>query len=194
MPLQRLEGEIIRDSILAVSGGLNLKMGGPGVFPEVDAETLKGAAYQRWPQTNDGPESWRRGVYITEMRTITVPILDLFDPPDKVGSCARRNVTTISPQALQMLNDKFVAGQSEIFAGRVRDEAGSDPAAEVLRAFALALSREPEDSELQASLGFLKRQEDYHHRHNGLLMAQGADPAEVAPAGRAALVDFCTHY
>jgi hypothetical protein len=90
MPLQRLEGEAVRDSILTVAGSLNLKMGGPGIFPEVDPEILRGAAYQVWPKDNDGPEMWRRSVYITQMRSITAPILDLFDPPDSISSCARR--------------------------------------------------------------------------------------------------------
>jgi hypothetical protein len=59
MPLRRLEGEAVRDSILAVAGSLSPKLGGSGVFPEVDAEILKGAAYQVWPKTTDGPEVWR---------------------------------------------------------------------------------------------------------------------------------------
>jgi hypothetical protein len=191
MPLQRIEGEIIRDSILAVSGGLNSKMGGPAVFPEVDSEILKGAAYQKWPQTKDGPELWRRSVYVTEMRTITAPILDLFDPPDKVASCARRNVTTIAPQALQLLNDKFVAEQSVTFARRVLDEAGRDPGAQIRRAFHLALSREPETREAQASLDFVKRQEEYHRRHNWTLLERGVDPSEIGSPEQAALVDLC---
>ncbi len=191
MPLQRIEGEIIRDSFLAVSGALNLKMGGPGVFPEVDPEILKGSAYQIWPKTKDGPEAWRRSVYVAEMRTITAPILDLFDPPEKVGSCARRNVTTIAPQALQLLNDKFVGGQSEIFSSRVRDEAGRERTAQISRAFYLALSRPPEAREIAASVDFLTRQEDYHRRHNRLLMDRGVDPAEIGPPEQAALVDFC---
>jgi hypothetical protein len=191
MPRQRLEGEIIRDSILAVSGSLIGKPGGAGVFPEVDPEVVKGSAYQRWPQTTDGPDLWRRSVYVTEMRTITAPILDLFDPPDKVNSCPRRSVTTIAPQALQLLNNKFVAGQSEIFARRVRDEAGGDPKARMTRAFWLALSRPPEPAEIDSSLTFLKRQEEYHQRHNRVLLDSGNDPAEVKPPDEAALVDFC---
>ena len=191
MPLQRIEGEIIRDSLLAVSGALNLKMGAPGVFPEVDSEILKGSAYQRWPVTKDGPEAWRRSVYVTEMRTITAPILDLFDPPEKVGSCARRNVTTIAPQALQLLNDKFVAGQSEILSSRVRDEAGRDRTAQIARAFYLALSRPPATREVAASVDFLTRQEEYHRRHNRVLMERGVDPAEIGSPEQAALVDFC---
>jgi len=191
MPLLRLEGEIIRDSILAVSGGLNRTMGGPGVFPEVDAETLKGAAYQRWPQTRDGPELWRRSIYVTEMRTITAPLLDLFDPPDKVNSCPRRNVTTIAPQSLQLLNNNFVARQSELLARRIRDEAGDEPKAQVERAFRLALSRRPEPAEVDFSLSFLRRQEEYHTRHSRALLDRGADPAEVPAPRQAALVDFC---
>ena len=108
-----------------------------------------------------------------------------------MGSCARRNVTTIAPQALQLLNDKFIAGQSAIFAGRVRDEAGVDRAAQIDRGFKLALSRPPEAAELPASLEFLKRQEEYHARHNLALLERGVDPAEVAAPEKAALVDFC---
>jgi hypothetical protein len=152
---------------------------------------LKGSAYQKWPLTKDGPEAWRRSVYVTEMRTITAPILDLFDPPEKVGSCARRNVTTIAPQALQLLNDKFVANQSEIFSSRVRDEAGKDRNAQISRAFYLALSRPPEARELAASMEFLTRQEDYQRRHNRVLMERGVDPAEIRSPEQAALVDFC---
>ena len=191
MPLLRLEGEIVRDNILSVAGSLNLKAGGPGVFPEVDAEILKGAAYQRWPKTTDGPEHWRRSVYVTEMRSITAPILDLFDPPENIGSCARRNVTTIAPQALQLLNNRFVAGQAAIFADRLRNELGRDRKAMVDRAFRLAYSRPPDPVELDRALGFLAAQEQYHREHNPELFATGADPAEVLPPDRAALVDFC---
>src|SRR3954453_20422604 len=125
-----------------------MKMGGPGVFPEVDSEILKGSAYQNWPQTKDGPELWRRSVYTIERRTSKPPILDLFDPPEKVGSCARRNVTTIAPQALQLLNDKFAAGQSVTFPSRVLDEAGVNRALQIDRDFKLAVSRPPEAAEL----------------------------------------------
>lgn len=191
MPLQRLEGEIVRDSILAVSGSLRPKMGGPGVFPEVDSEVLKGAAYQRWPETKDGPEAWRRSIYVTEMRSVSAPILDLFDPPENIGSCAKRNVTTIAPQALQLLNNRFVSGQSTLFADRLRNEAGRDRTKQVEHAFMLAFGREPRPRELAASLAFIGRQEEYHTKQIDILRARGADPAEVASPPKAALVDFC---
>ena len=190
MPVRRLEGEAIRDSILAVSGSLNVKMGGTGVFPEVDPEVLKGAAYQRWPKTKDGPEMWRRSVYVTQMRSINAPILDLFDPPDSISSCARRSVTTIAPQALQLLNNTFVAGQAEIFADRLRNEMGRDLAAQVGRGFLLAFGRPPSNAEVQETMQFLERQREYHRKQNEVLKQKGIDPAEVSAPDRKALVDF----
>jgi hypothetical protein len=198
MPLQRLEGEIIRDAILAVSGGLNLKAGGPGIFPEVDRGLIESSPmaspqllYQRWPVTQDGPEVWRRSVYVTQLRTVTAPILDLFDPPDNVASCPKRNATTVAPQALQLLNNKFVVGQAVIFAERLRNEVGRDPALQVQRAFLLAFDRKPEPRELQASLAFLEKQESYHRTHNLRLADRGIDPAEIQAPDKAALTDLC---
>ena len=196
MPIRRLEGEIIRDSILAVSGALRLKPGGPGIFPEVDPGLIEGSPkesvqYQRWPVTKDGPELWRRSIYVTQMRTVTAPIMDLFDPPDIVSSCPKRNSTTVAPQALQLLNNKFVAGQSMLFAERLRNEVGKDTIRQIQRAFLLAFGRPPEPQELDASKSFLKKQELYHQGLIAKLYERGVDPAEVLAPDRSALVDFC---
>jgi hypothetical protein len=198
MGLRRLEGEMIRDAVLAVSGSLNLKVGGPGIFPEVDSGRIESSPkeaaqllYQRWPVTRDGPEVWRRSVYITQKRTTPAPILDLFDPPDNISSCPRRSNTTVAPQALQLLNNKFVAGQSMIFAERVRNDAGKDPHSQIERAFWLAFGRPPDSQEMQASLDFLGRQQEYHGRHNEQLRELGTDPAEILSPVTAALVDLC---
>jgi len=198
MPLQRLEGEIIRDAILAVSGGLNPKAGGPGVFPEVDPGLIEGSPkenpqflYQRWPVTKDGPELWRRSIYVTQMRTVTAPIMDLFDPPDFVASCPKRNTTTVAPQALQLLNNKFVIGQSTLFAERLRNEVGKDTVQQIRRAFHLSYGRPPDATELQASQGFLKQQKAYHRSLAAKLYDQGVDPAEIPSPDKAALTDLC---
>ncbi len=196
MPLQRLEGEIIRDSILAVSGGLNLKVGGPGVFPEVDPGLIAGSPaetgqYQRWPVTKDGPDLWRRSVYVTQMRTVTAPLMDLFDPPDVVSSCPKRNTTTVAPQALQLLNNKFVMGQSTLFAERLRNEVGKNPVQQIQRAFRLSYGRPPDAMELKASQVFLIKQASYHQGLAMKLQEQGVDPAEIPEPDKAALVDLC---
>jgi hypothetical protein len=198
MRLQRLEGETIRDAILTVSGRLNATMGGPGIFPEVDPGLIEASPmenplllYSRWPKTKDGPELWRRSVYVTQMRTVTAPIMDLFDPPDNISSCPKRNTTTVAPQALQLLNNKFVATQSLLLAERVRDEAGKDPAEQVSRAFLLALGRSPSAREKQTSLAFFGKQVSYHRAHNEQLLQQGSDPAILMTPEKAALVDVC---
>ncbi|MEW5976245.1 MAG: PSD1 and planctomycete cytochrome C domain-containing protein [Acidobacteriota bacterium] len=196
MPMQRLEGEIIRDSILAVSGGLNLKAGGPGVFPELDPGLIglieaTQNKDQQWPVTQDGPALWRRSVYVTQKRSVTAPIMDLFDPPDLVSSCPTRNTTTVAPQALQLLNNKFVIGQSTLFAERLRNEMGKDRAQEIDRAFWLSYGRPPDAVELGASIEFLKIQEAYHSAQVAKLEERGVDPANIPAPDKAALIDFC---
>jgi Protein of unknown function (DUF1553)/Protein of unknown function (DUF1549)/Planctomycete cytochrome C len=197
MPMQRVAGEIIRDSMLTVSGGLNLKSGGPGVFPELDPgligliEATSQPKAQGWPVTHDGPELWRRSIYVTQKRTVTAPIMDLFDPPDLVSSCPKRSTTTVAPQALQLLNNKFVIGQSTLFAERLRNEVGKDPVAQIRRAFRLSYGRAPDAMELEASQNFLKKQLAYHLGLTKELQDQGIDPAEIPDPEKAALTDLC---
>jgi hypothetical protein len=95
-------------------------------------------------------------VYVFSKRSIPLPMLDVFDKPDSVSSCARRNRSTIAPQALILMNNAFVLMEAEKFAERLKTEAGSDPAKQVDLAFQLTLSRKPEPTELRASLAFLK--------------------------------------
>jgi hypothetical protein len=194
MPLQRVEGEIIRDSMLAVSGGLNLKSGGPSVFPEVDPGLIgliEAISKSGWPVTKDGPELWRRSIYVAQKRTVTAPIMDLFDPPDLVSSCPKRSTTTVAPQALQLLNNKFVIGQSTLFAERLHNEVGKAPVEQIRRAFRLSYGRLPDAMELEASQSFLKKQLAYHHGLIKKLQDQGIDPAEIPDPDKAALTDLC---
>jgi len=194
MPMQRVEGEIIRDSMLAVSGGLNLKSGGPSVFPEVDPGLIgliEAISKSGWPVTKDGPELWRRSIYVAQKRTVTAPIMDLFDPPDLVSSCPKRSTTIVAPQALQLLNNKFVIGQSTLLAERLRNEVGRDSVEQIRRAFRLSYGRLPDAMELEASQSFLKKQLAYHHGLTKKLQDQGIDPAEIPDPDKAALTDLC---
>jgi hypothetical protein len=83
-------------------------------------------------------------------------MFDVFDRPDSVASCARRNRSTIAPQALILMNNSFVMMEAKFLADRLEREAGSDPAAQVDRAFQLALSRRPTQTELERSEAFIK--------------------------------------
>src|SRR5687767_5501357 len=91
-----------RDAELAVRGLLNLKMGGPGVFPPLPAESKVGT--KAWPVTVDPAEHIRRSLYILVRRNVLYPLLETFDSPDTNLSWARREVSTTAPQALALLN------------------------------------------------------------------------------------------
>jgi hypothetical protein len=84
-------------------------------------------------------------------------MFEVFDKPDSITSCARRNQSTIAPQALILMNNSAVRFQAEKLAERLRREAGSDPSRQVDLAFHLAYSRAPKPNELDAVLSFLKQ-------------------------------------
>jgi hypothetical protein len=151
----RLEGEAIRDSILEVSGRLNLKMGGPGVFPPLPpgVETRGG-----WKKDEDPSESDRRSVYVFVRRNTRYPMFEVFDMPDTHESCPRRNATVTAPQALELLNNELVADWSRSLAGRVWNDAGLTPEAQVDRAWRFVYSRPATADERKEALEFLERQ------------------------------------
>jgi hypothetical protein len=155
-PMQRLDAEIIRDSILAVSGGLNPEMFGKPVFPKLQTDVLKSMTYGIWKQSDDGPKVWRRSVYVYRKRGLPYPLLDIFDLPNQNISCGARNVSTVPTQALTLLNDEFVLRQAQLFANRLQEAEPANPTRQIELAYRLALGRPPDDSELQVNLEFLK--------------------------------------
>ncbi len=154
-PRRRLDGEALRDAMLAVAGRLNLKAGGPSVFPEVPAELQKAASAQ-WKVTADPSERDRRSIYVFVKRNLRYPLFSLFDAPDRNETCSRRFATTTAPQALTLLNDAIVLGFAKDFAARVTKEAGNDTDKVLDRAFLLAIGRLPTSEEQQAMSTFLK--------------------------------------
>jgi hypothetical protein len=153
---QRLEAETIRDQILAAAGSLKLDLGGPGVYPFIDPSLYAGSSGRTWPGKQiDDPSTFRRSVYIFQKRTIQVPMMELFDTPNGIGSCSRRNRSTIATQALILMNNAFVLDQAKRFAARLKQEAGDQPAAQVKRAFDLTLSRAPSPKELAEAVSFI---------------------------------------
>jgi len=169
MPLKRLEGEAVRDSILAVSGALNQDMGGPPVYPPVDpslrADTFQGP---NWKDGEDGPATWRRSVYVKVKRSLLLPELEVFDCPEITYTVAARNISTTPLQALTLQNAPFILHQSELFAARVAREAGADPVRQIERACRLALCRPPTERERALSAAYLQKRgagglQDYCH-------------------------------
>ena len=153
MNRRRLEGEIIRDSLLAVSGRLNKKMGGPGVFPPLPAEAKVSA--KEWPVTADAEEHTRRSVYLFARRNLRFPFLETFDLPDSNQSCPKRQQSTTGPQALAMLNSADVAVAAKALAQRVA-KATNVVDEQATLVFRLTYARLPSAAELQAVREFLR--------------------------------------
>ena len=161
MPRQRLEGEIVRDSILEVSGSLDRKSGGPGIYPYIDPALWASSSGRSWPgKPDDDPSTFRRSVYIFSKRTIPLPMLEVFDKPDTNLACARRNRSTIAPQALILMNSSFVLSQAKRFAQRLELEAGRDTTKQIERAYEVALARKPQTRELAIAKSFFEGNPD----------------------------------
>jgi hypothetical protein len=158
MPRRRLDGDSLRDTILAVAGSLNLKMGGVGVIPPLTKEEILAARFPNlWPANPDPAEHNRRSVYLQMKRSLTLPLLQIFDAPDSATSCPRRERSTVAPQALALMNGEFAVSQSERFAERVKKAAGDSPEAAVETGFKLAFGRAPSAAERDTALEYLKR-------------------------------------
>jgi mono/diheme cytochrome c family protein len=147
-PPRRLEAEALRDSILAVSGKLDLTMGGPG-FDLFEPNSNYVKVYT--PRKEFGPETFRRMVYQSKWRMQIDDTFGAFDCPDGGQIAPRRTSSTTPLQALNLLNSPFLVQQSEFFAERLRREA-NEPAAQVRRAFLLAFGRAPSMEEQRAAL------------------------------------------
>jgi hypothetical protein len=183
---RRLEAEVIRDSILAISGELNSKMAGPGFYPTLPRAVLEGQSQPGlgWGKS-DEREQARRSVYIFAKRSLGVPEIELLDAPDTTSSCEQRIVSTTGPQALAFLNGAFIHEQSRHFAARLIADVGEQPTNQVDRAFSLALGRLPRAEELRASLEFLAKQE------RQITTESGGTSLKSGDAARRALEAFC---
>jgi hypothetical protein len=119
MNRRRLEAEVLWDSIHSVAGTLNLKMGGRPVVPPLEPEA---GAPGYWIVSADPAEHTRRGLYILQRRNYRFPMFDVFDLPVNAVSAPARDVTTVAPQALWMMNNPTAVRQSQAFAARLRNE------------------------------------------------------------------------
>jgi hypothetical protein len=130
---RRLEAEAIRDALLAVSGEVDGRVGGPGVPPD---------------------NSVRRSVYLQQRRNTRPSQLALFDSPQATESCPKRHVTTVPLQPLYLLNHEFVLNRAKVLARRVQERARDDPALQVQVCFELVLGRPPDATEQKLARQF----------------------------------------
>ena len=152
-PTRRLAAEAIRDTMLAVSGVLDLKTGGPGFDGfEVQMENVR----HFFPKKNYGPADWRRMVFMTKVRQERESVFGVFDCPDASQAVAKRSRSTTPLQALNLFNSRFVLQQAGLLAKRLQTETGSDAASQVVRAYELCFNRFPSEEEKEAAIDFIK--------------------------------------
>jgi hypothetical protein len=133
----RLEAEILRDQMLAVSGALDVTMFGPGTLDESHR---------------------RRSIYFTVKRSKLVPMMLSFDAPDALAGLGRRATTTVAPQALTIMNNAQVRAWAVGFAGKVLPDDQVTSEIAVQNAHRMALSRDPDEAELIAAVQFIEAQ------------------------------------
>jgi len=154
-PPQRLEAEQLRDTILSVSGKLDLQAGGPG-FSVFEPNDNYVHVYKS--KNEFGPEEWRRMIYMTKIRMQQDSTFGAFDCPDGGQIAPRRMRSTTPLQALNLMNSAFMLQQAGFFAERLKSEAGTNEVAQVRRAYLLAYNREPEKAELERAQAFVSSQ------------------------------------
>ena len=136
-PVQRLEAEVIRDSLLSIGGALDPKMFGPGTLDE---------------------SSKQRSIYFTMKRSKLIPMLVIFDAPDGTVGVGDRPSTTIAPQALLLMNNKFVRDYAHGLAKRIGSNEKESFELAIERGYQISLSRGPNADEVSEGLAFIKQQ------------------------------------
>ena len=152
--VKRLEAEAIRDSILAVSGRLDLKMGGQGAPPSLTDHQVGRGRPASGPLDGDG----RRSVYLQVRRNFINPMFTAFDYPTPFTAIGRRTVSNVPAQALVMLNNPFVLQQAELWAKRALAAPGQKPEDRVRQMYATAFGREPTNDERTSAVAFVAEQ------------------------------------
>jgi mono/diheme cytochrome c family protein len=169
-PPRRLIAEEIRDAMLAASGELNLEMGGPGVFPELNWEValqprhIMGSVAPAYVPSPTRAERNRRTIYSFRIRTLADPMLEVLNRPASETSCERRDETTVTPQAFALFNSEFAANRSLAMAAQLTRQHASD-AERIAAAFRAIYGRPPSAAEQEKSLAHLARMTQHHRAH-----------------------------
>jgi hypothetical protein len=185
----RLPAELIRDEALAVSGLLDSSIGGPSIRPPQPPGVLAlGFSFgpEKWTESQ-ATERYRRGLYITFLRTTPYPELINFDAPDSLQPCSRRERSTTPLQALNLLNDPAFVEAAQVLAARILGEQAGTLTDRLNYAFRLCLARAPRPKELDRLASYYEEQRKILARKpesvEMLFPAKnlaGIDPAEAA--------------
>ena len=168
MNRRRLDGETLRDTLLAISGQATQRAGGPGVRPPLPREITSTLLNNQWPVSKSVEDHHRRSVYLFARRNLRYPLFELFDRPDGTASCSRRKESTTAPQSLILLNSDFSVDRAVALAKRL---AKRDESAAVRDLYGQLFQRQPSEHELRLAKRFIAEQE----------------PGDIEPLARLAL-------
>lgn len=201
---RRLTAEQLRDAMLAVSGELNLEMGGPSARGELPVGIS--AAYA-WEPEKDVAKRNRRSIYMLSRRNLVDPLVSAFDLPDSHESCSRRQETTTAPQALMLLNSRWSLDRARALAARVLEKSAGDHGRAVEAAYSVTFQREATAEEVKAAEAFLNDQtiviaerlnkpaerekQTGKSKSPTIALPTGVNDDSPDKAWQAALVDFC---
>lgn len=193
MPIRRLDAESLRDAVLAASGRLNRKAGGPAV--PVMADTVGQFVIGKENLNAGRPgevlpmhgEEFRRSVYVQARRSRPLSVMEPFDLPRMEPNCTARNTSTVSPQSLLMMNSGFILTRSQDFARRLRRLAGDDVAAQVRLAWKIAFAAAPSDEDVAQATAFINDQTEYFAAHR----PPDSDAEDQLAPEDEALASFC---
>jgi hypothetical protein len=155
VPVRRLEAEAIRDSMLAVSGRLDLKMFGPSVPPHLTAfMDGRGRPGSSGPLDGEG----RRSIYLGVRRNFLNPMFLAFDFPQPFSTMGSRSISHVPAQALSLMNNPFVVQQAELWAKRALQPANLTREQRIEQMYLAAFGRPPLAGELQTAVEFIREQ------------------------------------
>ncbi|MFO0905094.1 MAG: PSD1 and planctomycete cytochrome C domain-containing protein [Pirellulales bacterium] len=156
-PRFRADAEVVRDLALSAAGLLSNRLGGPSVIPPVPQNVLDyNYTYPGYWKPAEGPDRYRRAVYVFRKRSMPDPALSNFDAPNADASCARRVRSNTPLAALTGLNEPIFVEAARGLALRVLREAGGDDGARADYAFQLCVARQPTAQERQAIVDFVR--------------------------------------
>jgi len=190
---QRLEGEAIRDAMLAAAGRLSDRRGGRGVMPPLPEELVVTLLKNQWQPSKDEEDHRRRSIYLFVRRNLGYPMFDVFDRPDTNASCPRRAQSTIAPQSLLLLNSEFSFACARDLAAYVMKHADEEPIAWADLAYRRTVARHPTDDERNRAVAFLAARAERRGRtaSDAEPFPPDAFPANTDPRAAAALTDLC---
>ena len=193
--VRRLEAEVVRDSLLAISGRLSNRMTGVPVpvAPDevgqvvVAVDTRDSAGRPTGKTVSLGEDEFRRSLYVQVRRSMPLSFLESFDVPDMRPNCTLRNSSTVAPQALLMMNSEFVSQRAADLARRVSEMAGTSRAEQVRLVWRLATGLTPSERQLIEAWEFLDAQTT---AYSGLQL-EGEKPEQRPDPALSALASYC---